>query len=114
MCVCVSYERSLWTNIPNMWTLPNRLSAAMSEKIPVGAGKSCLVGKKEDLIKAKRTSVSIADRFVVVIYHQGVFYAMDQHCYRKENETSCVCVFPLGDVYHQAFLFLVPYSWNSI
>ncbi|KAK3555663.1 hypothetical protein QTP86_025744 [Hemibagrus guttatus] len=53
----------------------------MSEKTPVGAGKSCLVGKKEDLIKAKRTSVSIADRVVVVVYHQGVFYTMDQYCY---------------------------------
>ncbi|XP_060747772.1 Rieske domain-containing protein [Tachysurus vachellii] len=61
--------------------LINRLSATMSEKEPADSGKSCLVGKKENLIEAKRTSVTVGDRVVVVIYHQGVFYAMDQHCY---------------------------------
>lgn len=79
-----------------MWDLINRRSATMSEKEPADSGKSCLVGKKEDLIEAKRASVTVGDRVVVVIYHQGVFYAMDQHCYRKENETLCVCVFFTG------------------
>ncbi|TSK72109.1 Rieske domain-containing protein [Bagarius yarrelli] len=53
----------------------------MSEKDPFESGKSFLVGKKEELAESKRTSIMVADRFVVIIYHQGVFYAMDQHCY---------------------------------
>ncbi|XP_053095973.1 Rieske domain-containing protein [Pangasianodon hypophthalmus] len=53
----------------------------MSEEATVESGRSFLVGNKKDLIEAKRTSVTLGDRVVVVIHHQGVFYAMDQHCY---------------------------------
>ncbi|XP_062867450.1 Rieske domain-containing protein [Trichomycterus rosablanca] len=44
-------------------------------------GSSFLVGKKKDLIQAKRTNITVGERDILVIHHQGVFYAMDQHCY---------------------------------
>ncbi|XP_053504627.1 Rieske domain-containing protein isoform X2 [Ictalurus furcatus] len=40
-----------------------------------------LVANKKELIEAKRTSITVGDRVIVVIHHQGVFYAMDAHCY---------------------------------
>ncbi|XP_005918722.1 Rieske domain-containing protein [Haplochromis burtoni] len=39
------------------------------------------VGKKDELIEAKRSFRSIEDRDILIIYHQGVFYAMDSYCY---------------------------------
>ncbi|XP_077581784.1 Rieske domain-containing protein isoform X2 [Stigmatopora nigra] len=39
------------------------------------------VGKKEDLIKAKRTFKTLEDRDVLIIYHREVFYALDYYCY---------------------------------
>ncbi|XP_060790970.1 Rieske domain-containing protein [Neoarius graeffei] len=53
----------------------------MSQEETVESGSLFLVGNKKDLIEAKRTSVTVGDRVVAVIHHQGVFYAMDQHCY---------------------------------
>lgn len=55
----------------------------MSEEETVESGISHLVGKKKDLIEAKRTSITVGDRVLLIIYHQEVFYAMDQHCYRE-------------------------------
>ncbi|XP_022532319.1 Rieske domain-containing protein isoform X2 [Astyanax mexicanus] len=40
-----------------------------------------LVGKKTDIIEAKRINLTVGDRDIIVIHHQGTFYSMDQHCY---------------------------------
>lgn len=39
------------------------------------------IGKKEDLIQAKRTSVTLNGRDILIVYHQRVFHAMDLQCY---------------------------------
>lgn len=43
------------------------------------------VGKKEELIKTKRTVVTAGGRDILVIHHQEVFYALDCYCYREYN-----------------------------
>ncbi|KAM6980661.1 Rieske domain-containing protein [Aplochiton taeniatus] len=40
-----------------------------------------LVGRREDLIEAKRSFRTLEGKDILVIYHQGVFYALDFHCY---------------------------------
>ncbi|KAJ8395566.1 hypothetical protein AAFF_G00030470 [Aldrovandia affinis] len=42
---------------------------------------SYFIGKKEDVMQAKKVSKSVNGRDVLVIYHAGKFYAMDVHCY---------------------------------
>ncbi|XP_014890717.1 Rieske domain-containing protein [Poecilia latipinna] len=44
-------------------------------------GRLHFVGKKDELIKAKRSFRTLEGRDVLIIYHQGVFYAMDCYCY---------------------------------
>ncbi|XP_015235345.1 PREDICTED: Rieske domain-containing protein [Cyprinodon variegatus] len=39
------------------------------------------VGKKDELIKAKRSFRTLEGRDILIIYHQGVFYAIDCYCY---------------------------------
>ncbi|XP_006784629.1 Rieske domain-containing protein [Neolamprologus brichardi] len=39
------------------------------------------MGQKDELIEAKRSFRTIDDRDILIIYHQGVFYAMDSYCY---------------------------------
>ncbi|XP_065100348.1 Rieske domain-containing protein [Paramisgurnus dabryanus] len=39
------------------------------------------IGKKDDLVEAKRTHVTLDGRDILIIYHQRVFYAMDLQCY---------------------------------
>ncbi|XP_010879143.1 Rieske domain-containing protein [Esox lucius] len=51
-----------------------------AERLKPTAGPH-LVGRKEDLIKAKRSFRTLEGRDVLVIHHQGTFYAMDFHCY---------------------------------
>ncbi|XP_061788686.1 Rieske domain-containing protein [Nerophis lumbriciformis] len=51
----------------------------MEQKGP--AGEQHLVGKKEELIEAKRTFRTLEGRDVLIIYHQGGFYALDSYCY---------------------------------
>lgn len=41
------------------------------------------IGKKEDIIQAGRVVKSVGDRDVLVLYHQGDFYAIDVRCYRE-------------------------------
>lgn len=54
----------------------------------VAASKpSHFIGKKEDIIQAGRVVKSVGERDVLVLYHQGDFYAIDVRCYR-EFETS--------------------------
>lgn len=42
---------------------------------------SYFVGKKDDLIEAKRTTITIDDRDILIIHHQGTLYAVDSYCY---------------------------------
>lgn len=41
------------------------------------------VGKKDDLIQAKRSFRTLDGRDVLIIHHEGVFHAMDSYCHRK-------------------------------
>ncbi|XP_047438216.1 Rieske domain-containing protein [Mugil cephalus] len=52
----------------------------MEEKEPPAGGHH-FVGKKEELIEAKRSFRTIEGRDVLIIYHQGAFYALDSYCY---------------------------------
>lgn len=45
------------------------------------AGGSYFVGKRDELIEAKRSCRTIEDRDILVIHHQGAFYAIDSYCY---------------------------------
>ncbi|XP_071372674.1 Rieske domain-containing protein [Centroberyx affinis] len=45
------------------------------------AGGPHFVGKREELITAKRSFRTLEGRDILVLYHQGVFYALDFHCY---------------------------------
>ncbi|KAI5091462.1 Rieske domain-containing protein, partial [Silurus meridionalis] len=53
----------------------------MSKEETVESGKPFLVGNKKDLIETKRTSITVGERVLLIIHHEGVFYALDQHCY---------------------------------
>ncbi|XP_023145067.1 Rieske domain-containing protein [Amphiprion ocellaris] len=44
-------------------------------------GGPYFVGKKDELIEAKRSFRTLEDRDIVIIHHQGVFYALDSYCY---------------------------------
>lgn len=44
------------------------------------------VGKKDELIEKKHTLITIGGRDILVLHHQGVFYALDCYCYRKLYE----------------------------
>ncbi|KAM7422128.1 hypothetical protein PAMA_010276 [Pampus argenteus] len=39
------------------------------------------VGKRDELIEAKRSFRTLQGRDILIIWHQGVFYAMDSYCY---------------------------------
>ncbi|XP_031133339.1 Rieske domain-containing protein [Sander lucioperca] len=39
------------------------------------------VGKKDELIKAKRSFRTLEGRDILIIHHQTVFYAIDSYCY---------------------------------
>lgn len=39
------------------------------------------VGKSSDLIEAKRTLITLEGRDILLIHHQGEFYAVDSYCY---------------------------------
>lgn len=46
-------------------------------------GGTHFVGKKDELIKAKRTLRTLEGRDILIIYNQEAFYAMDAYCYRE-------------------------------
>ena len=48
------------------------------------------MGKKDELIEAKRTFRTLDGRDILIIHHQGAFFAMDSYCYR-EYRPSCAC-----------------------
>ncbi|KAJ8338742.1 hypothetical protein SKAU_G00355280 [Synaphobranchus kaupii] len=50
------------------------------------APASYFIGKKKDIIKAKRVSKFMNGRDVLVLYHEGKFYAMDAHCYHAGGQ----------------------------
>ncbi|CAL1608590.1 unnamed protein product [Knipowitschia caucasica] len=50
----------------------------MGDKAPEGLH---YVGELEDLISAKRTVVTVEGRDILIIHHQGEFYAIDTYCY---------------------------------
>ncbi|XP_041672759.1 Rieske domain-containing protein [Cheilinus undulatus] len=50
------------------------------------AGGLYFVGKKDELIQAKRSFRTLEGRDILIIYHQGVFYAMDSYCYHAGGE----------------------------
>lgn len=50
------------------------------------AGGPHFVGKKDELIEAKRSVRTLGDRDVLIIHHQGVLYAMDSYCYHSGGE----------------------------
>ncbi|XP_077386311.1 Rieske domain-containing protein [Festucalex cinctus] len=54
------------------------------------------VGKKEDLMKAKRTFKTLEDRDVLIIYHQGGFYALDYYCYHAGGKLETGDIEELG------------------
>lgn len=54
----------------------------MEEKEPPAGGLH-FVGRKEELIEAKRSFRTLEGRDILIIYHQGVFYALDSYCYRE-------------------------------
>ncbi|XP_070759409.1 Rieske domain-containing protein [Enoplosus armatus] len=41
------------------------------------------VGKKDELIEAKRSFRTLEGRDILIIHHQGLFYAMDSYCYHS-------------------------------
>uniref|UniRef100_A0A672Q9X0 Rieske domain-containing protein n=1 Tax=Sinocyclocheilus grahami TaxID=75366 RepID=A0A672Q9X0_SINGR len=41
------------------------------------------IGKKENIIQDRRVVKSVGERDVLVIYHQGDFYAIDVRCYHS-------------------------------
>lgn len=47
------------------------------------SGEPNFVGKKDELIKAKRSFRTLEGRDILIIYHEGVLYAMDSYCYRE-------------------------------
>lgn len=46
------------------------------------------VGKKDELIEAKRSFRTLDGRDVLIIYHEGVFHAMDSYCYREYSSST--------------------------
>lgn len=48
------------------------------------------VGKKDDLVAAKRSFRTLEDRDVLIVSHEGVFYALDSYCYREYSALQCL------------------------
>ncbi|XP_044027159.1 Rieske domain-containing protein isoform X1 [Siniperca chuatsi] len=44
------------------------------------------VGKKDELIEAKHSFRTLEGRDILIIHHQGVFYAMDSYCYHSGGQ----------------------------
>ncbi|XP_012676377.1 Rieske domain-containing protein-like [Clupea harengus] len=54
-------------------------------------GRHCF-GKREDIIQAKRVVKLVNGRDVLVLYHEGEFYALDVRCYHSGGNLG------LGDI----------------
>lgn len=44
------------------------------------------MGRKDELIQAKRSTRTIEDRDILIVYHLGVLYAMDAYCYHAGGD----------------------------
>ncbi|XP_020485091.2 Rieske domain-containing protein isoform X2 [Labrus bergylta] len=44
------------------------------------------VGKRDELVQAKRSFRTLEGRDILIIHHGGVFYAMDSYCYHAGGE----------------------------
>lgn len=51
-------------------------------------GGTHFVGKKDELIEAKRSLRTLEGRDILIIFNQGALYAMDAYCYREYNFSS--------------------------
>lgn len=60
---------------------------AMEEKEQPTAGLH-FVGKKDELIEAKRSFRTIEGRDILIVSHEGIFYALDSYCYRKYTSST--------------------------
>uniref|UniRef100_A0A671P9J8 Rieske domain-containing protein n=1 Tax=Sinocyclocheilus anshuiensis TaxID=1608454 RepID=A0A671P9J8_9TELE len=65
------------------------------EDVAAASRHTLFIGKKENIIQSRRVVKSVGERDVLVIYHQGDFYAIDVRCYRKlrdfDGRTCIVC-----------------------
>ncbi|XP_063050923.1 Rieske domain-containing protein [Engraulis encrasicolus] len=52
----------------------------MSDQEDAQRTKHC-VGKREDIIRAKRLVMPVDGRDILVLYHEGEFHALDVRCY---------------------------------
>ena len=43
---------------------------------------SVFIGRKQELMEKKKKKCNVNGRDIVIFYHNGAFYAMDQRCYR--------------------------------
>lgn len=51
-------------------------------------GGTHFVGKKDELIDAKRSLRTLEGRDILIIFSQGTLYAMDAYCYREYGFSS--------------------------
>ncbi|XP_062410115.1 Rieske domain-containing protein [Sardina pilchardus] len=56
------------------------------------SGQPQFVGKRKDLVQAKRAVMTVEGREIIVIYHLDTFYALDLHCYHAGSKLE------LGDI----------------
>ncbi|XP_051510031.1 Rieske domain-containing protein [Myxocyprinus asiaticus] len=54
-----------------------------NEEAASASKPSHFIAKKEDLIQARRVVKSVGGRDILVLYHQGHFYAIDVRCYHS-------------------------------
>ncbi|XDV48837.1 hypothetical protein PO909_018197 [Leuciscus waleckii] len=54
-----------------------------SDEEVAAASRPYFIGKKENIIQARRVLKSVGGRDVLVMYHQGDFYAIDARCYHS-------------------------------
>lgn len=66
--------------------LPGK-QCAMGEK-EQSTGELHFVGKRDELVEAKRSFRTLEGRDILIIYHQGGFYAMDSYCYREYTSSN--------------------------
>uniref|UniRef100_A0A672Q7D6 Rieske domain-containing protein n=1 Tax=Sinocyclocheilus grahami TaxID=75366 RepID=A0A672Q7D6_SINGR len=66
------------------------------EDVAAASRQTHFIGKKENIIQDRRVVKSVGERDVLVIYHQGDFYAIDVRCYHSggplqegDIEVSC-------------------------
>ncbi|XP_061584643.1 Rieske domain-containing protein isoform X2 [Cololabis saira] len=74
--------------------VPARFTEPMEGK-QQSSGDLHFVGRRDELIEAKRSCRTIDDRDILIVYHQGAFYAMDSYCYHAGGKLQN------GDIEHK-------------